>query len=162
MINATNIGKRIRKLRRERGLSQERMAEALGMYQADISNLERAVSGSGISDLYKLDMIADYFGVPLVEILIGSEDSSDDLQIQGLYIRQLPERDTDELYDMNDSNLSVLYSFRHMVETDLKKQNAFSSVENTTSREKQILEKLKVACPSEEAYEAWNNIRNKL
>ena len=155
MINASNIGKRIRKLRRERGLSQERMAEALGMYQADISNLERAVSGSGISDLYKLDMIADYFGVPLVEILIGSEDSSDDLQIQGLYIRQLPERDTDELYDMNDSNLSVLYSFRHMVETDLKKQNAFSSVENTTSREEQIFEKLKEACPSEEAYELW-------
>ena len=155
MINASNIGKRIRKLRRERGLSQERMAEALGMYQADISNLERAVSGSGISDLYKLDMIADYFGVPLVEILIGSEDSSDDLQIQGLYIRQLPERDTDELYDMNDSNLSVLYSFRHMVETDLKKQNAFSSVENTTSREEQIFEKLKAACPSEEAYELW-------
>ena len=78
MINASNIGKRIKKLRKERDLSQERMAEDLGMYQADISNLKRAVGGSGISDLYKLDMIADYFGVPLVEILVGSEDSSDD------------------------------------------------------------------------------------
>ena len=162
MINASNIGKRIRKLRKERGLSQERMAEDLGMYQADISNLERAVGGSGISDLYKLDMIADYFGVSLVEILIGSEDPSDDLQIQGLYVRPLPQRDTDELYDMNDPKLSVLYSFRFMVETDLKNHRTVSDVENTTSREEQILEKLKVACPSEEAYEAWNNIRNKL
>ena len=33
------------------------MAEDLGMYQADISNLERAMGGSCISDLYKLDLI---------------------------------------------------------------------------------------------------------
>jgi transcriptional regulator with XRE-family HTH domain len=159
VINAANIGKRIKKLRKERGLSQERMAEDLGMYQADISNLERAVGGSGISDLYKLDMIADYFGVPLVEILVGSEDSSDDLQIQGLYVNPLPRKDADEPYDMNDSELSVLYGFRYMVETDLKSQCSVSDAENTMLREKQILEKLKAACPSEEAYELWKKYK---
>ena len=70
MINSEIIGKQIRRLRKERRISQEKMAEDLGMYQADISNLERAASGSGISDLFKLDIIADYFGVPLVDILL--------------------------------------------------------------------------------------------
>lgn len=65
MINAEAIGKNIRRLRKERNISQEKIAEDLGMYQADISNLERAVGGSGIADLFKLDLIADYFGVPL-------------------------------------------------------------------------------------------------
>lgn len=47
------------------------MAEDLGMYQADISNLEKAKSGSGITDLAKLDMIADYFDMPLETLLFG-------------------------------------------------------------------------------------------
>lgn len=76
MINADNIGKRIRVLRKQRGVSQERMAEDLGMYQADISNLERAIGGSGISDLFKLDMIADYFGISLAELLNGYDMSA--------------------------------------------------------------------------------------
>ena len=76
MINADNIGKRIRMLRKQKHVSQERMAEDLGMYQADISNLEKAKNGSGITDLAKLDMIADYFGITLVELLNGSPESS--------------------------------------------------------------------------------------
>ena len=47
------------------------MAEDLGMYQADISNMEKAKSGSGITDLVKLDMIADYFDMPLETLLFG-------------------------------------------------------------------------------------------
>ncbi len=76
MINAENIGKRIRMLRKQKHVSQERMAEELGMYQADISNLERALGGSGITDLFKLDMIADYFGITLVELLNGFPESA--------------------------------------------------------------------------------------
>ena len=77
MINAEAIGKYIRRLRKERGISQEKMAEDLGMYQADISNLERAMGGSGIADLCKLDLIADYFGVSLVSIITAASPSSD-------------------------------------------------------------------------------------
>ena len=75
MINAVNIGKRIKALRKQKHVSQEKMAEDLGMYQADISNLERAMGGSGITDIFKLDMIAGYFGVPLPELLMGSAGS---------------------------------------------------------------------------------------
>ena len=67
MIDFDKIGNRIYEQRKYfRKLSQERMAEELGMYQADISNMEKAKKGSGITDLSKLDMIAEYLEIPLV------------------------------------------------------------------------------------------------
>ena len=72
MIDLEKIGKRILEERKYlHRISQEKMAEDLGMYQADISNLEKAKSGSGITDIVKLDMIADYFGIPLETLLFG-------------------------------------------------------------------------------------------
>ena len=72
MIDFDKIGKRIFEERKYlHRISQEKMALDLGMYQADISNLEKAKKGSGISDLYKLDLIADYFDIPLESLLFG-------------------------------------------------------------------------------------------
>ena len=72
MIDLNKIGKRIQEERKYlRRISQEKMAEDLGMYQADISNMEKAKSGGGITDLVKLDMIADYFDMPLETLLFG-------------------------------------------------------------------------------------------
>lgn len=72
MVDYEKIGKRILEERKYlRRISQERMAEDLGMYQADISNLEKAKNGSGITDLSKLDMIAEYFDMPLEILLFG-------------------------------------------------------------------------------------------
>ena len=72
MIDYEKIGKRILEQRKYlRRISQEKMAEELGMYQADISNLEKAKNGSGITDLSKLDIIADYFDMPLETLLFG-------------------------------------------------------------------------------------------
>ena len=99
MIIVDSIGKRIRTLRKQKHISQERMAEDLGMYQADISNLERANSGSGITDLFKLDMIAGYFGVSLVELLIGSRESTD------MAVSENRESEEHELKDYIISNI---------------------------------------------------------
>lgn len=60
MINSDSIGKRIRFLRKQNHMSQEQLADTPGMYQADISNLERAISGSGISDLFRINRLARY------------------------------------------------------------------------------------------------------
>ncbi len=284
MIDADNIGKRIRLLRRKKRVSQERMAEDLGMYQADISNLERAMGGSGITDLFKLDMIADYFGVPLAELLNGSPEeeavpapaekapegtgtralrigearfgeaggyplseavltapdgrtictaflirddqprfyrsgeSMFDALMTGLedpdceralkkrcflsgkdfvdifrdadpewvdVIRYLifiategeedarrligdtvgktlgeidvpvPFLEPADLYRVNYADLGVVYRCRLMVEAGLKNPGVFSDMDNTWKREKAILEKLKAACVSEEAYRVW-------
>ena len=72
MIDFDAIGKRIFEERKYlHRVSQEKMAEDLGMWQADISNLEKAKSGSGITDLEKLDRIAEYFNMPLETLLFG-------------------------------------------------------------------------------------------
>lgn len=72
MVDFEGIGRRIFEQRKWlRRISQETMALDLGMYQADISNLEKAKSGSGITDLAKLDMIAEYFDMPLETLLFG-------------------------------------------------------------------------------------------
>lgn len=74
MIDYERIGARIAEERKLiRHISQRKMAEDLFMYQADISNLEKAKSGSGITDLSKLDMIADYFAMPLEELIFGKK-----------------------------------------------------------------------------------------
>ncbi len=60
-IDYEKIGRRIFEERKYiLHISQEKMAEDLGMYQADISNLEHASKSSGIQDLRKLENIADY------------------------------------------------------------------------------------------------------
>ena len=286
MINADNIGRRIRILRKQKHISQERMAEDLGMYQADISNLERAISGSGILDLFKLDRIADYFGITLVELLNGFEDSttvsapaSENERSEGFEMKDytitdveygfsdrvfaselnlsapdnqciyvsfseiddeprfyrtnesmfeklltdrgdakhekelnrycflsgedyidifqkvdpkwvdicryliftatededtvkelveetkgktfreievpLPEREPEDLYCVNYSDLSVVYRYRLMVEASIKNPSVYSDLDNIFKREKAILEKLKAACKSEDAYKVW-------
>lgn len=74
MVDYEKIGKRIYEERKHiQKLSQEKMAEELGLYQADISNLEKAKSGSGITDLSKLDLIAEYLGMPLETLIFGQE-----------------------------------------------------------------------------------------
>lgn len=286
MINSDNIGRRIRILRKQKHISQERMAEDLGMYQADISNLERAMGGSGITDLFKLDMIADYFGISLVELLNGFEDTtapagtvSENKQSEGYEMKDhtivdikygfkdyvfaselklrapdkrihfvsfseledeprfyktmesifsqllsdrgeakheeelnrncflsgedyidifqnvetawvdicryliftatedektvkqlikntkgktfreievpVPEREPEDMYCVNYSDLAVVYRYRLMVEASLKNPSVYSDFDNISKREKAILEKLKAACASEEAYKVW-------
>ena len=285
MINADNIGKRIKMLRKQKKVSQERMAEDLGMYQADISNLERAMGGSGINDMFKLDMIADYFGISLIELLMGFSDETaasvsenknpeeyqmkdyvitkarrggkfatfvsevtltapnnevtyvsfydyDDVprfyqtknsifdklmdndtddpktekelsrfcflsgedyidifnkvdeqwlsvcrylifiateddesaeelikETEGKAIKDIlvpiPTKEPEDLFYVNYSDLSVVYRYRLMVETSLKNPSVFSDMDDTVKREEAILEKLKAACGSEEAYKVW-------
>ena len=77
MIDFDRIGRRIKEQRKYiKMVSQEQMAEDLYMYQADISNIEKAKSGSGITDLVKLDQIAEYFCIPLETLLFGREDKN--------------------------------------------------------------------------------------
>lgn len=75
MIDYEAIGRRVAEQRKYfLKVSQTKMAEELGMYQADISNLEKAKKGSGITDLSKLNLIADYLHIPLESLLFGSRN----------------------------------------------------------------------------------------
>ena len=68
------IAARIREQRKDvKKVTQRKMAEDLGMYQPDLNALENNKPGCGICDLAKLEVIADYLGVPLIYLLFGTE-----------------------------------------------------------------------------------------
>ncbi len=74
-MNYQEIGNRIHEQRKYiKRVSQEKMADDLFMYQADISNLEKGKKGSGIADLDKLGLLADYLGVSLDYLLFGTKE----------------------------------------------------------------------------------------
>ena len=75
MLDYDMIAFRIREQRKNnKKVSQKRMAEELGMYQPDLSNMENNKPGCGIQDLAKLEVIADYLCVPLKYLLLGEEE----------------------------------------------------------------------------------------
>ncbi len=96
MIDFEKIGKRILEERKYlHKISQEKMAEDLGMYQADISNMEKAKNGSGITDLAKLDMIADYFDMPLETLLFGRrQDQMEKYYGTKMQLKEFPKKRT--------------------------------------------------------------------
>ena len=73
-IDYERVGRRIAEHRRYiKKLSQNAMAQDLLMHQSDISDLERARPGSGINNLDKLKLIADYLGISMQTLLFGSD-----------------------------------------------------------------------------------------
>ena len=72
MLDYDVIASRIREQRKYiRKISQKKMAEDLNMYQPDLSDLENNKPGCGITDLFKLEMIAEYLQMPLEYLLFG-------------------------------------------------------------------------------------------
>ncbi len=75
MLDYDLIASRIREQRKyKKKISQKKMAEDLLMYQPDLSALENNKPGCGIKDLAKLEMIAEYLGIPLGDLLFGEEN----------------------------------------------------------------------------------------
>lgn len=69
-----SMGKRIAELRKNKGWSQDELAEKLGMNRANISNYERNVISSIPSDV--LMKLSDLFGVT-VDFLLGRQENPD-------------------------------------------------------------------------------------
>ena len=65
------IGENIRRLRLERRMTQEQLAEILNVTNAAVSKWER---GDSFPDITMLFPIADYFGVS-VDALMGHEEN---------------------------------------------------------------------------------------
>ena len=53
-MNYYEIGQRIRKMRKANNLSQEQLAEATGIHQADISRLEHGTANPSLRTLKRL------------------------------------------------------------------------------------------------------------
>ena len=88
-VNLINIGKRIQYCRRERGYTQEHLAEMMNVSVQMISNLERGNKAIRIENLIKISHI---FNVSTDYILMGKECVSD-VQPLTQQITLLPERE---------------------------------------------------------------------
>lgn len=71
-LNQIKIGKFIKDLRKEKGVTQEQFAEILGVSNRTISRWE---TGSNMPDISLLIEIAKYFEVSIVEIINGERNS---------------------------------------------------------------------------------------
>lgn len=123
MIDYEKIGRRIYEERKYiRHISQEKMAEDLGMYQADISNLEKAKKSSGITDLSKLQLIADYFSLPIENLLFGTSAEAHMVNYEGgkMELRML-ERNKQKIKNAQQKKL-----LKKLMNTDPSKAVAFT------------------------------------
>ena len=71
-MNQTKIGGFIKELRKEKGLTQEQLAEQFGVSRRTVSRWE---TGSNLPDLDILIEMADYYEVELRELLNGERTS---------------------------------------------------------------------------------------
>ena len=62
------FGKKIRKLRIEKGLSQEKLAELTGFHRTYISLIERGQRNIGLKNIA---VFANFFGIHINELLKG-------------------------------------------------------------------------------------------
>ena len=67
-INAKEIGKRIRDLRKEKGLTQEAFAEAIGMTVSAVSKME---IGNRVPSVDTFALLSEFFGVTLDYLVLG-------------------------------------------------------------------------------------------
>lgn len=69
-----NISERIQKLRKERGISQDKLAEEMGVSRQAVSKWE---SGQSTPELEKIAALSDYFNVTTDYLIKGTQNPSE-------------------------------------------------------------------------------------
>ena len=87
IVDLVSIGKRIQKCRKQKGYTQEQLADMMNVSIQMVSNLERGNKAIRIDNLINLSQILD---VSTDYILTGKETTNDTQSLTSL-IRQLPE-----------------------------------------------------------------------
>ena len=91
------IAERIKKFRKERDMTQDALASALGISPQSISKWE---CGDGYPDITLLPSIANFFGITVDE-LIGNDEISAKEDIQKNYFFRLHDRPVDERLELS-------------------------------------------------------------
>lgn len=84
MINQANIGSLLKELRKEQGMTQEQLAERIGVARRTVSRWE---TGSNLPDLDILIELSDLYGVGLREILDGERQETMDKDMEETVIK---------------------------------------------------------------------------
>ena len=85
-MDLVKIGKFIQELRKEKGLTQEQLAEQMGVARRTVSRWE---TGNNMPDLDILVELSDLYEVDLREILNGERKSEQMNKVHGLFIAGL-------------------------------------------------------------------------
>lgn len=81
VFSKTEAGRRLRTLRERRGISQMKLAEALGVTQSNVSAMERGLRGLTVHQVTKL---AKALKVSTDEILVGTNGDHDTMPLTSL------------------------------------------------------------------------------
>lgn len=81
-LAATTFGKNLRKLRKARNLTQEKLAEELGISTKHVGDLEK---GKSFTSGEVMDSIARYFDVGFEELFV-SEGKAHDTEMEAMHI----------------------------------------------------------------------------
>lgn len=84
MINQAKIGSLLKELRKEHGMTQEQLAEKIGVARRTVSRWE---TGSNLPDLDILIELSDLYGVGLREILDGERQEAMDRDMEETVIK---------------------------------------------------------------------------
>jgi transcriptional regulator with XRE-family HTH domain len=111
------LGKNIRKWRDQRGLSQEDLANLVGLTRTSLTNIE---NGRQHPPLYTFCEIADQLKVSILELLPNQEPASDTLDVRKIAGDQV--RDKNELQFIE----SAIRTYRSGSHGHQKKKNSGS------------------------------------
>lgn len=129
-----NLGTNIKQLRKEKNLTQEDLAECLGVSPQTVSKWENNLS---MPDVSCLPVLADYFGITVDALLMHNVNRNDDMKELGAEIHALA--NAGKMYDAYDKlkssmkNWALSPSMNHLMswvsysfskeKTDDEKQN---------------------------------------
>ncbi len=127
-----NFGEILRKYRRERDLTQEELAQDIGISSQSVSKWER---NDGYPDIELLPVIANYFGVT-IDTLLGNDKTDEDMlkeyNSKSVELRETP----DKLFELTMEYFrkypnsgycdafawSMCLTFRYSMDDDMKKK----------------------------------------
>lgn len=100
-LNTKEIGQRIKNLRLERGLDQQKLGEVIGVKRSQMSNIE---CGRRNINLAQLKTLASYFNVSVEVLGFQNEDAIDSLDLleraKSIFLNEsVPAETKQELYD---------------------------------------------------------------
>jgi transcriptional regulator with XRE-family HTH domain len=105
-----NIGENIKRLREEKGLTQQQVAELVNMHRSNYSKVE---SGQRELSVKALSKIANYFGISLDELVNGEGGLPEEVSIkdtntleQVKLIQELNEEDRSMVFKMIETFLT--------------------------------------------------------
>ena len=91
------FAERLRKYRRERDLTQEQLAEKIGISPQSVSKWER---GDGYPDITMLPKIANFFGIS-IDTLLGNDEAAKEEDIEQFYEKLNGMYDWNERFEYN-------------------------------------------------------------